>query len=145
MAKKFFLIDDDTDDRELFSEALAAVDNSVVFYYAVDGEDALEKLDGKRIETPDVIFLDINLPAMSGWQCLDKLKSKEASRNIPVIMYSTSSHTRDRNIAKDLGALCLITKPHDYRQIKNVLSTVITNINSGNLNAICEQFGNNRD
>jgi len=140
MAKKFFLIDDDNDDRELFLEALSAVDNSVVFYYAADAEDALEKLDTKSIDTPDIIFLDINLPAMTGWQCLSKLKSTDSSKNIPVIMYSTSSHSRDKNIARDLGALCLITKPHDYKQIKTVLSTVVTNVNTGELDNICKQF-----
>ena len=117
MATKFFLIDDDSDDRELFSEALAAVDDSIVCYYAEDGEDAIEKLYSKRIDKPDVIFLDINLPAMTGWQCLDKIKTSEDTRDVPVIMYSTSSHTRDKNLARGLGALCLVTKPHDYKEI----------------------------
>lgn len=140
MTKKVFLIDDDDDDRELFSEALTEVDDSVIFYYAADGENALEKIASKSVDTPDIIFLDINLPAMTGWQCLDKLKRLEASKNVPVIMYSTSSHARDRNIARSLGALCLITKPHDYKQIKHVLSTVITNINLGDLDAVCKQL-----
>ena len=140
MATKFFLIDDDSDDRELFSEALAAVDNSIVCYYAEDGEDAIEKLYSKRIDKPDVIFLDINLPAMTGWQCLDKIKTSADTRDVPVIMYSTSSHTRDKNLARGLGALCLVTKPHDYKEIKNLLSTVATSITKGDIDAICRQL-----
>jgi len=137
MAKTFFLIDDDRDDRELFSEALAAVDPSVVCLHAGDGEEALNKLDSMATDVPDIIFLDINLPAMTGWQCLDRLKSGEASKKIPVIMYSTSSHLRDKNIARNMGALCLITKPNDYKEIKSVLATVVTNINTGQVANIC--------
>lgn len=137
MAKKFFLIDDDSDDRELFSEALSAVDPSVVCLQAGDGEEALNKLDGMATDVPDIIFLDINLPAMTGWQCLDRLKTGEKSKKIPVIMYSTSSHLRDKNIARDMGALCLISKPSDYKEIKSVLASVITNINAGKFANIC--------
>lgn len=140
MDRKFFLIDDDRDDRELFAEALAAVDPNAVCVQAGDGEEALSKLDRMATDAPDIIFLDINLPAMTGWQCLDKLKASETSKDIPVIMYSTSSHLRDKNIARDMGALCLITKPNDYKEIKTVLSTVITNINAGHIANICNDL-----
>lgn len=140
MAIKFFLIDDDRDDRELFSEALAAVDSDIICYYAADGEEAVEKLDNKHTDRPDVIFLDINLPAMTGWQCLDRIKSIEATKDVPVIMYSTSSHGRDKKLAKGLGALCLITKPHDYKEIKHVVSVVASSISAGNFTDICSRL-----
>src|SRR5207302_9453827 len=105
MVKRFLLVDDDTDDRELFSEALVSVDPVIICDLAADAEEALKKLD-KKEGPPDLIFLDINLPVMTGWQFLSNLKSTEAYKDIPVIMYSTSNNQRDKDIAKDLGALC---------------------------------------
>jgi len=125
MVKRFLLVDDDTDDRELFSEALAAVNPVIICDLAADAEEALTKLDGKN-DAPDMIFLDINLPVMTGWQFLSSLKSIEAYKNIPVVMYSTSNNQRDKDIAKDLGAFCFITKPSAFKKLKSTLDIIIT-------------------
>jgi len=125
MVKRFLLVDDDTDDRELFSEALASVNPIIICDLAADAEEALIKLDGKD-DAPDIIFLDINLPVMTGWQFLSSLKNTAAYRDIPVIMYSTSNNQRDKDIAKDLGALCFITKPSAFKRLKSTLDIIIT-------------------
>jgi CheY-like chemotaxis protein len=125
MVKRFLLVDDDTDDRELFSEALASVNPDITCDLAADAQEALEKLYDNE-DTPDVIFLDINLPAMTGWQFLRNLKSTEVYKDIPVIMYSTSNNQRDKDIARDLGALCFITKPNAFGKLKSTLAIIIT-------------------
>jgi CheY-like chemotaxis protein len=137
MVKKFLLIDDDTDDRELFSEALASVSPVIVCDVAADAQEALDKLGSKEIEPPDMIFLDINLPVMTGWQFLSSLKSQEDYRNIPVIMYSTSSNQRDRDIAKDLGALCFITKPSAFKKLQNTLDIIVSYSNRSLYDQLC--------
>lgn len=81
-------------------------------------------------EKPDVIFLDLNMPAMSGWQCLAKLKNDTALKNIPVIMYSTSSNPREKEIAIELGATGFVTKPTDFGVLTKILETISTNLNS---------------
>ena len=126
MVTRFLLIDDDNDDRELFSEALASVNPVIKCDLAADAEEALHKLETKVIDAPDVIFLDINLPVMTGWQFLTSLKSQEAYKDIPVIMYSTSSNQRDRDIAKDLGALCFITKPSAFKKLQHTLDIIVS-------------------
>jgi CheY-like chemotaxis protein len=126
MVKRFLLIDDDSDDRELFSEALASVSSVIVCDLAADAEEALDKLVSKELDAPDMIFLDINLPVMTGWQFLTSLKSQEAYKDIPVIMYSTSSNQRDKEIAKDLGALCFITKPSAFKKLQNTLDIIVS-------------------
>ncbi len=126
MAKRFLLIDDDNDDRELFSEALAKVDPVIVCDLAADAEEALHKLDTKEFDAPDIIFLDINLPIMTGWQFLTNLKSKEQYKDIPVIMYSTSNNQRDKDIARNLGALCFITKPSAFNKLQNTLDVIVS-------------------
>jgi CheY-like chemotaxis protein len=121
MIKRFFLIDDDADDVELFMEALAETSPSDVCYHAIDGQEALDKLNNHEIDPPDIIFLDINMPGMNGWQCLRLLKSSDTYKDIPVVMYSTSSTKRDKDIALNLGAQSFLTKPADYQDLKKLL------------------------
>jgi CheY-like chemotaxis protein len=139
MSKRFLVIDDDSDDRELFSEALASIDPDIVCDQATDGSEALKRLIGQDIAKPDIVFLDINMPIMNGWQFLMRLKNEEQYKNIPVIVYTTSSNVKDRMIADDLGALCFITKPHAYGRLKNLLGIVVMHVHSRNFARICEE------
>lgn len=122
--REFFLVDDDEDDTSLFLEALAHVDSTVVCHTADDCSRALQLLSVVNTN-PELIFLDINMPGMSGWQCLMKLKEDAKHREIPVIMYSTSSHERDIDIAFDLGAMCFFVKPNDFRTLRNILEAIV--------------------
>ena len=138
MVKRFLLVDDDNDDRELFSEALATVNPVIICDLAADAEEALNKLHSNDIDAPDMIFLDINLPVMTGWQFLTNLKSQEQYKDIPVIMYSTSSNQRDKDIAKDLGALCFITKPSAFKKLQNTLDIIVAYSDKQLYNQLCK-------
>lgn len=135
MQKKFLLADDDSDDSELFCEAVNEIDESIVCYLAADGGEVLEKLEDKTFDVPDVIFLDINMPEVNGWECLKALKSQPAYRRVPVIIYSTSSAERDIQKAYDLGAAYFLTKPDNYNVLKRFIGQVVQNIH-GNLSEI---------
>ena len=124
---KVLLADDDQDDRELFSEALASLDSNIAYEGVEDGKEALEKLQTKATR-PSIIFLDINMPVMSGWDVLKQLKSNDQYEDIPVIVYSTSSGLREKKTAFDLGALCFVTKPDDIKLIRGMLEIVLSSI-----------------
>ncbi|WP_205511517.1 response regulator [Longitalea arenae] len=133
----FLLADDDADDRELFCEALETVDSSITCYCADNGRTVLQMLDSKQpSEYPKLIFLDINMPVMNGWECLIQLKSHKAYRHIPVFIYTTSSHQREANIAFDLGADCFFTKPANYNELKSILQLIANNMEGDFLKAI---------
>ncbi len=137
MVKRFLLIDDDSDDRELFSEALSLVEPAIICDQAMDAEEGLARLQQSG-EEPDLIFLDINLPVMNGWQFLTRLKKESDLKHIPVIMYSTSSNVRDMKTAREMGALCFITKPHAFRMLKGMLGIVIEYANKKDYDTLCE-------
>jgi len=135
-AKTFLLVDDDADDTELFCEALGEIDTSIHCYFATYGKEAFQKLDDKEFPLPDIIFLDINMPQMNGWRCLTRLKESDAYKGIPVVMYSTSSNSKDIEIASDLGALFFFTKPSDFKQLKEFLKIVVLHLEKGSLGSI---------
>ena len=134
--KKFLIVDDDSDDSEMFCEAFQEAIPRSICFRAPNGRRALMALDNEEIELPDLIFLDINMPLMDGWQCLTKLKEGEPYQNIPVIMYSTSSYPEDVAKAQRLGALCFFSKPSNFNELKKGLSLVVEHLNMGSLDSL---------
>jgi CheY-like chemotaxis protein len=123
--KKVLLIDDDRDDAGLFSEALEEVNPALQVQHFENGRDALVSLQSGNNHLPDIIFLDINLPRFSGWDFLKQIKAEDHLSQIPVIMYTTSSQAREKEMAADLGAAGFLTKPNDYIELKEHLMAVL--------------------
>lgn len=117
------MIDDDQDDREIFQEAMRICCPQAELMFATDGENALRILKMSP-HNPDVIFLDYNMPGMTGLDCLRALKSQEKTRSIPVVMYTTSRDADDKNVAYRLGANYFITKPNSFDDLKRVLGLI---------------------
>lgn len=128
--KIFLLVDDDSDDTEMFCEALTSVDNTIFLHIVTNGREALKKLEELN-EKPDIIFLDINMPLMNGWECLKALKENKTYRHIPVVMISTSNHQRELEIAAQLGAFCFIAKLSEFEILKQVLKLFTVNLGEG--------------
>ncbi len=76
--------------------------------------DGVELLDSLRLAPalgPDVIFLDINMPRLDGFEVLLQLKSDPDLRSIPVIMVTSTDSQREINRAYELGASSYVVKP----------------------------------
>ncbi|MFB3387563.1 response regulator [Flavobacterium sp. LAR06] len=119
--KNILQIDDDSDDCEFFQQALEAV--STAAYMALHNPiEALQKLADNEIK-PDLIFLDINMPLMSGIELLAEIKKRETIKNIPVIIFSTAPVSG--SLAKLLDAKDYITKPSNFNELKNILKDIL--------------------
>ena len=123
--KTLLIIDDDADDRDLFCEAVAEIDSTAQCTTASDGEDALTKLRTNPDLFPDFIFLDLNMPRMDGRICLAELKKDLNLKDIPVIIFTTSSSQKDIDDTHDLGATYFITKPHDFKSLRTKIIFVL--------------------
>ena len=108
--KLCLLIDDDEDDKEIFCIALSEIDPGIRCHTAIDAIEALNLLKDPSF-TPDYIFLDLNMPLMSGKECLVEIKKRPHLRDTPVIIFSTSASQKDMQDTHDLGAASFITKP----------------------------------
>jgi len=123
--QNILLIDDDEDDQEIFLTAVGEISGSVNCQVYSDASEALTKLSLKKI-TPDVIFLDLNMPVMNGLQFLVAIKKNLDLKNIPIIIFSTSVHMATIELTKELGAMDYITKPDKYDTLVEILKTVIS-------------------
>lgn len=119
-----FLVDDDMDDHEIFKSALSKVDEGLELLTATNGFEALDVLLATHT-LPDYIFVDLNMPRMGGLQFLKEIKQTDSLKNIPVIIYSTSSHPGDIARTKELGAVSFVTKPSRFSDLCSLLQTLI--------------------
>ncbi len=122
----FLIVDDDEEDRMIFKEALKEIDLNFCLLTAGEGQEALDLLGSVTVRVPDYIFLDINMPGMNGKTFLKELKLHDCYKNIPVVVYSTSSTKKDREDAHDLGAYRFLTKPTSLHDIVCGIKEVIS-------------------
>lgn len=123
--RNILLIDDDEDDQEIFLMALKKITSEVIFTAESDASEALAKLLSGEL-SPDVIFLDLNMPIMNGQQFLVEIKKLEKLSEIPVIIYSTTSNEATIQLMKDLGAADFITKPSEYYELVEILKHFVS-------------------
>lgn len=124
---EILLVEDNPGDIRLTQEVLKEGRILNHLYVVEDGEQAIAFLN--RIEPyrdaplPDLILLDLNLPRRNGLEVLRMIKTNEALKHIPVVVFTTSQAEEDIMSAYNLYANCYITKPIDLEQfIKSVKS-----------------------
>ena len=122
--KKILLVDDDMDDQLLFTEALKDLSSQVFCKLSNNGMEAFEYLLSSA-ELPAVIFLDLNMPFMNGLQFLAKLQKEERFKYIPVVIFTTSNSPADHAVTQQMGARLYITKPADFRILKEKIREVL--------------------
>lgn len=117
MARIVLCVDDDPDDRELIRNAIFKVDSSYTVTYATNGKEALQYLmRAAETELPCLVILDINMPVMDGKQTLVEIKKNRKLKELPIVMFTTSSHPGDLSFCKLHGAE-FVTKPANFNQI----------------------------
>lgn len=110
-------IDDDLDDIELLKEMFRQLDQTISFIAYSNGHDALDFLH-ETPHLPDYIFVDINMPLLSGKQILRYLKQDRKLKTIPVIMYSTSPPEQEAKELYKEGALLYLQKGGTMKAIE---------------------------
>lgn len=118
------LIDDDEDDQDIFVAAVNKLSAGISCTAMGDARQALTKLAAGAV-TPDVIFLDLNMPLMNGQQFLMEIKKLEKLKDIAVIIFSTSSNKTTIQLCKELGAADFITKPNTFNELADVLGRLL--------------------
>jgi len=122
MHKNFFLIDDDPDELDIFSEALSEVSTACTCVWADSPFNALEML---KTQVPDIIFLDINMPRMDGFECLREIRKMESLSSVPVILYSNGINDEACKKAIRLGASGCVRKAADIPKLSSIIRRVM--------------------
>lgn len=116
MAYKVLVIEDNTDCRELFAALIRHLGFHVI--EADDGEIGVQKA---LTEEPDLIFMDIGMPSMSGIKATTCLRESASTRNTPIIVCTAWVSQQHREAALQSGADAVITKPVSLNQLQSML------------------------
>lgn len=118
------LADDDPDDRLIFRDALKTVDRSIRFEEFKGGEELLSFLQDVRNPLPQLIFLDLNMPRINGFECLRRIRNDERLKQLCVIIYSTSNQFKDILETLNNGANLYFSKPNEMKELCSRLQQI---------------------
>lgn len=107
MTKQILVIDDEADLRELIQVALVGYASWQV-KTAATCQQGLEKA---RDNKPDLILLDISMPEVDGYQCLQQLQAEPDLADIPVIVLTARVQRQDHRKVSEMGIVGVIIKP----------------------------------
>jgi CheY-like chemotaxis protein len=119
------LVDDDSDDRNTFKDALGELKINTNLTLLEDGRNLLEYLQNPSNKRPDILFLDLNMPYKTGVECLVEIREYPEFNDLSVAIYSTSSTDKDIEETFINGANIYIKKPNNFAKLKKVLSDVV--------------------
>lgn len=125
---EIFLIDDDDVDVMAIRRALLRISNPPKLIVANDGEEALNILSEGRLSLSAVIVLDINMPRISGFELLKKLRCNDelrSYRDLPVWVMTTSEADRDLERADEYGVTGYIRKTFQSSDVNMILHRVL--------------------
>ena len=124
MPLRVLLIDDDDDDRLFFTEAFAAVSDPSLLTQYDNADDALKALLAGHIN-PDVIFLDLNMPRVSGYDFLMAVRNQEVMTRVTVIVLTTAWDEQSRTVTQKMGARYFVTKPTQPSELEDMLKSFL--------------------
>jgi CheY-like chemotaxis protein len=117
---KILLVEDNEMNRDMLSRRLQRKG-----YLVVTAQDGRQGYLLARSETPDLILMDISLPAMDGWEVTRLLKADESTRHIPIIVLTAHALVSDREKAFAAGCDDYDTKPVEFGRLSEKIENLL--------------------
>ena len=120
MIAKILLVEDNEMNRDMLSRRLEKRGYQVVL--ALDGEQGVGMAQTER---PDLVLMDISLPALDGWEATRRLKSAPDTKGIPIIALTAHAMSSDRDKAAEAGCDDFDTKPIDLARLLQKIEALL--------------------
>lgn len=114
-----FYVDDDPDDLDIFQDVIGTLGKSATLFE--NGADLLKTLKDPPAEN-SIIFLDLNMPVMSGFEVLEAIRKGLKLQTIPIVVLSTGSDLFSIETSRSLGADFYICKPSSPKEMYNAIA-----------------------
>lgn len=118
------VIDDDAEDIDIFSEAIYSFNENITITAFTDAFLALEDLK-KTEKLPDIIFLDLQMPRLTGKDFLQEIKENSTLQHIPIVVLSGQSDDLIKDTYQKIGARNFICKPNSYKELTDRLYEIL--------------------
>jgi len=113
--------EDGLDDQYLIKHALTQLPLAPKVDFVEDGKAALEALGSAR---PALVVLDLNMPILDGVETLRRMKAADATRSIPVVVFSTGREETAVQTCKKLGVVDYIQKPFHFNDLTAAVARI---------------------
>ena len=127
--KRVFFIDDDSEDREIFHDVLNELNLGIEYQEARDGQEALDMISNPDFAPPDLIFVDLNMPRISGLEFIIKVRQIEGYEKVPTYVYTTSASPQERVNCITAGASGYIIKHLRSGDLRKELNDLMLKLN----------------
>lgn len=130
-SRRVLLVEDNPDDQDLARIANGRLARPFRLEIAEDGQDALERLRaavtpqgeaGARV--PDLLLVDLSMPRMDGLSFLRQLRAEPGLNRLPVLIFTTSTASKDVANCYEAGCNSYIVKPMDISDLTSVFDTI---------------------
>jgi two-component system, cell cycle response regulator DivK len=118
--KRILIAEDKASSRELLRTVLEK--QGYLVSEAADGDEALQKA---RCEVPDLILLDLQMPARDGYQVLEELRQEARFRTVPIVAVTASAMQGDREKALSAGFNGYLTKPLPLSDLRSEIQRLL--------------------
>ena len=122
---RILLVEDDIDDCMFFKDALLETGINTTLQITTRCTDILKLLGNVPEKLPDLIFLDLNMPLVSGHECLKEIRNLPYLNPIPVIIYSTSAIKQEVESTFEAGANLYLQKPSSFGLLVIALKKIL--------------------
>lgn len=129
------LAEDDDNDIFFMRRALRKAEINFPLQVVTNGQEALDYLGGigkfaarENYPLPSLMFLDLKMPFMDGFEVLAWIRSQSCFNNVPIVVLTSSPEERDRQKAAELGARAYFIKPPTPESIKEMMALLNPNV-----------------
>ncbi len=126
MPQKVLIVDDDADNRRIVAKVLLADG-----YQVIEAGDGVEALVRARADLPDLIFMDLSLPLLDGWEATRQLKVDPVTQAIPVVALTAFAMRGDEEQARAAGCDDYLSKPVRPAAIREVTKKYTQRVAAG--------------
>jgi CheY-like chemotaxis protein len=123
--KNIFLADDDSDDCELFQDALRELSIQTQLTISQNGVVLMKTLDDTVPPPPYAVFLDLNMPFKDGFECLTEIRNTPKLKDIMVVIFSTTDNPVAVEKTYSLGANYYVRKRNTFEHLKKAIETIL--------------------
>ncbi|MFL5789542.1 MAG: response regulator [Flavisolibacter sp.] len=133
------LADDDEDDRYIFNQIVQEVNEKVKLEFVSNGIQLISLLQNFY---PDLLFLDLDMPYKNGLECLIEIRSNPRLKDLPVIVFSSTTRQANIQTAYEMGAHLFLIKSSDIKEYTLAIKSILA-LNWDEPNKVKDQYSVN--
>jgi len=122
LIQTLILADDDEDDRDIFRDVIEQINPKIKVQIVSNG---ISLIDLLKHYAPDLLFLDLEMPHKNGLECLSEMRANPRLKDLPVVVFSSTTRPANIQAAYDMGADLFLIKEASFQEYTSSLKAIL--------------------